>query len=64
MPEKRGKTGVFLEYCEQNNLKHSKELIIDDNLCSPVMEDTKESKKHFEDLKSMKITLYKIENKN
>lgn len=62
MPEKRSMTTKFIEYLEANELTCKYQYIEseDDDLFGKVLDDEKESKKYFEDLKSMKIILYEI----
>lgn len=60
MPEKRSMTTAFLKYLEENELFCTYSPIEDEELYDVILEDQKESKKLFEDLKSMKIILYEI----
>lgn len=63
MPEKRSMTKKFLDFIEENNMSCTYKLIEDEEIFDPVLDDKNESKKLFEDLKSMKIILYEITTK-
>jgi hypothetical protein len=60
MPEKRSMTSTFLKHIEDNNMKYNILLLNEEDLLGPILDDKTESKKLFEDLKEMKITLYEI----
>jgi predicted nicotinamide N-methyase len=62
MPEKRSMTKPFLEYLNLNELTASYKYMSDYNidLFENVLENEKESKKLFENLKNMNIMLYEI----
>lgn len=64
MPKKRSMTQKFIGYCEENGLTVKGKCFNDfgeDNLFINVLKDEKESKKLFENLKSMEIMIYTIE---
>ena len=55
---------IFIGYCEENGLTVKGKCFNDfgeDNLFINVLKDEKESKKLFENLKSMEIMIYTIE---
>ena len=62
MPEKRSMTNTFLQYIKECGLKYQSEFydINNDDLFKDVLSDKKENKKLFENLKDMKLMLYKI----
>jgi predicted nicotinamide N-methyase len=60
MPEKRSQTQLFIKLIEENGMAWKCSEILEDDLFDQVLEDEKESKKLFENLKSMKILLYEI----
>ena len=62
MTEKRSMTKKFLSYIEENNMVCKYSLIEDSDLYDSILDDVNESKKLFEDLKSMNIILYEISN--
>ena len=64
MPEKRKKTSLFIEYCNKYNLTCESLFLDDEDLLQPILEDEKEAKKLFEDLKTLKIKLYKLTKTN
>ena len=62
MPEKRSMTNTFLQYIKECGLKYQSEFydINNEDLFVDVLSDKKENKKLFENLKNMKLMLYKI----
>ena len=62
MPEKRSMTNTFLQYIKECGLKYQSEFydIHNEDLFLDVLSDKKENKKLFENLKDMKLMLYKI----
>ena len=62
MPEKRSMTKKFLEYVKECGLKYQSEYydINNEELFVDVLTNKKENKKLFENLKDMKLMLYKI----
>ena len=62
MPEKRSMTGTFLKYVTECGMKYQSEYydINNEELFVEILKDKKENKKLFENLKDMKLMLYKI----
>ena len=62
MPEKRSMTGTFLKYVTECEMKYQSEYydINNEELFVEILKDKKENKKLFENLKDMKLMLYKI----
>ena len=62
MPEKRSMTNTFLGYIKECGLQYQSEFydINNEELFIGILKDKKENKKLFEDLKDMKLMLYKI----
>ena len=62
MPEKRSMTNIFLDYIKECGLKYQSEFydINNEELFLDVLKNKKENKKLFENLKDMKLMLYKI----
>ena len=62
MPEKRSMTKKFLEYINECGLKYQSEYydINNEELFADILKNSKENKKLFENLKDMKLMLYKI----
>ena len=62
MPEKRSMTSTFLEYIKECGMKYQTEFydINNEELFVEILKDKKENKKLFENLKDMKLMLYKI----
>ena len=62
MPEKRSMTNVFLEHIKECGLKYQSEYydINNEELFTGILKDKNENKKLFENLKDMKLMLYKI----
>ena len=62
MPEKRSMTNTFLGYIKECGLQYQSEFydINNEELFIGILKDKKENKKLFEDLKNMKLMLYKI----
>ena len=62
MPEKRSMTNVFLQYIKESGLKYQSEFYDTSNeeLFADILKNKEENKKFFENLKNMKLMLYKI----
>ena len=62
MPEQRSMTGVFLQYINECGLKYQSEFydVNNEELFADILKNQKENKKFFENLKNMKLMLYKI----
>ena len=62
MPEKRSMTNIFLDYIKECGLNYQSEFydINNEELFLDVLKNKKENKKLFENLKDMKLMLYKI----
>ena len=62
MPEKRSMTQTFLKYVTECGMKYQSEFydINNEELFVEILKDKKENKKLFENLKDMKLMLYKI----
>ena len=62
MPEKRSMTKSFLQYIKECGLKYESEFydINNEELFVDILSDKKANKKLFENLKDMKLMLYKI----
>ena len=62
MPEKRSMTQTFLKYVTECGMKYQSEYydINNEELFVEILKDKKENKKLFENLKDMKLMLYKI----
>lgn len=60
MPKKRGMTEIFLKLIENNEMNYRAFSIDEDDLLIDPLENEKESKKLFEDLKSTNVMIYEI----
>lgn len=60
MPKKRSMTETFLKNIEDNDMKYSAWLVDEDDLFGAVLDNEKDSKKLFEDLKLTNVMIYEI----
>jgi hypothetical protein len=60
MPKKRSMTETFLKFIESNEMNYTAFTIDEENLFGEVLDNEKESKKLFEDLKITNVIVYEI----
>ena len=63
MPKKRSMSETFLKFVEENDMKWEGKLVDDESLLFNPMENEKEGKKYFEDLKNIQMMIYEISKK-
>lgn len=60
MPKKRSMTEIFLKLVESNDMNYKVLPLEDEDLFGDALENEKESKKLFEDLKTTNVIVYEI----
>lgn len=60
MPKKRSMTEIFIKFVESNEMNCTSLSIVEEDLLGDVLDNEKESKKLFEDLRMTNVIIYEI----
>jgi hypothetical protein len=60
MPKKRSMTEIFIKFVESNEMNCTSLSIVEEDLLGDVLDNEKESKKLFEDLRMTNVFIYEI----
>jgi hypothetical protein len=60
MPKKRSMTEMFLKFIESNEMNYTSLCLDEEELFGDVLDNEKESKKLFEDLRVTNVVVYEI----